>query len=575
LGTELITPVATNSQGDATSAAAILIVNPAPSAPSFTTQPQNTTVTAGANATFTIAATGYPAPNYQWQSAPAGSDTWSDIPDATSATLTLDAVTFAMNGMRYRCVVTNSQGDATSDAVTLTVNAPPAITTQPQNTSATTGANATFTVAATGNPAPAYQWQSAPNASDTWTDIPGATSATLTLNSVTLAMNGTQYRCVATNSEGHATSDAATLAVNPDSATIAAQELKKQLESTDPACATVTVTGSVDLSLVGGAIINSEKTIVGAGASSTIKGSLTIAANAGNTVILGVNFTDGQLAITGAKDIQVSHCTFTNAPVVINGGADNVTFSWNKFTATPANSGSAMTISNAGASTGIMLAGNYFTDSLKSDIPSVTNARIVMCNNYITATGNTSATIAGAGAQILSERNIYQGVNNPLVKHGSGKLRSLDNFTNATTGTLDPGMDTVFVPARSRLMYPAGDTAPFDAAAVAALIQASAGNTNGKNSPTPATTPNATARITATVTGAGSNATATAASVPADGGFTLTATASNFKPAAHQWYLNNFAIRGANTVTYTVADANAGAAYPFSGEGVIRLLPLG
>jgi hypothetical protein len=35
--------------------------------PAITTQPVNQSVAAGANASFTVAATGAPAPSYQWQ----------------------------------------------------------------------------------------------------------------------------------------------------------------------------------------------------------------------------------------------------------------------------------------------------------------------------------------------------------------------------------------------------------------------------------------------------------------------------------------------------------------------------
>jgi sugar lactone lactonase YvrE len=85
---------------------------------------------------------------------------------------------------------------------------PVTISTQPQSQSATAGTTVQFTVAATGVPAPTYQWQfnGAP--------ISGATGATLSLPSVTAA-NAGSYTVVATNDLGSATSSAATLTVNP------------------------------------------------------------------------------------------------------------------------------------------------------------------------------------------------------------------------------------------------------------------------------------------------------------------------------------------------------------------------
>src|SRR5207245_2355696 len=59
--------VVTNTVGTATSGAATLTVNPAPVAPTITTQPGNQTVTAGQTATFTVTASGTAPLSYQWQ----------------------------------------------------------------------------------------------------------------------------------------------------------------------------------------------------------------------------------------------------------------------------------------------------------------------------------------------------------------------------------------------------------------------------------------------------------------------------------------------------------------------------
>jgi uncharacterized repeat protein (TIGR02543 family) len=90
-------------------------------APTITTQPVNQTVTAGSNATFTVAASGTPTPTFQWQENLNG--TWTNISGATGSTLTRTAVTTAMNGRLYRAVASNSQGTATSISAMLTVNA--------------------------------------------------------------------------------------------------------------------------------------------------------------------------------------------------------------------------------------------------------------------------------------------------------------------------------------------------------------------------------------------------------------------------------------------------------------------
>lgn len=212
-----VTNVATVSGGGETdttndTASDVTTVNAAATAPSVTTQPTNVTVASGQAAEFTAAASGNPAPSVQWQVRPVGANNWSEIPSATSTTLTLSSVTAEMNGNQYRAVFTNSAGSATSSAATLTVNYAPSVTTQPQSQSVAAGQMATFTAAASGNPTPSVRWQVSTNGGTDWGDISGANATTLSFTAQ-LSDNGKQYRAVFTNSQGSATTDAATLTV--------------------------------------------------------------------------------------------------------------------------------------------------------------------------------------------------------------------------------------------------------------------------------------------------------------------------------------------------------------------------
>jgi hypothetical protein len=107
--------------------------------------------------------------------------------------------------------VTAGSGDWTFDASAEAATAP-AITTQPSATTVAAGANATFTAAASGSPAPTVKWESKSGAG-AWTEVAGATSATLTVTGATAAQNGTEYRAVFTNSAGSATTNPAVLTV--------------------------------------------------------------------------------------------------------------------------------------------------------------------------------------------------------------------------------------------------------------------------------------------------------------------------------------------------------------------------
>ncbi|MEQ1553114.1 MAG: GEVED domain-containing protein, partial [Ferruginibacter sp.] len=98
---------------------------------------------------------------------------------------------------------------------------PVTITTAPANATAVCGGNASFSVVAAGS-IPAYQWQSKSTVvGSLWTNIAGATSATLNLTGVTGALSGYQYRvlfsgaCTSPN-----VTTAATLTVNPITAAV-------------------------------------------------------------------------------------------------------------------------------------------------------------------------------------------------------------------------------------------------------------------------------------------------------------------------------------------------------------------
>ena len=191
---------------------AIQIKGVASSAPVITTNPTSQTVTAGATATFTAAASGTPAATVQWQVSTDGGATFSNVTGATSATLSF-ATTAAQNGNQYKAVFTNAAGNATTTAATLTVNSAPVITTNPTSQTVTAGATATFTAAASGTPTPTVQWQVSTNGGATFSNVTGATSATLSF-ATTAAQNGNQYKAVFTNAAGNATTTAATLTVN-------------------------------------------------------------------------------------------------------------------------------------------------------------------------------------------------------------------------------------------------------------------------------------------------------------------------------------------------------------------------
>jgi hypothetical protein len=169
--------------------------------PAIITQPQNQTVVAGSNATFSIFAQGTPPLNYQWYK------DGIEIFAATNPVYTINAVGAANVG-DYFVTVANTLSSVTSIVATLTVRFPPSIVQQPQSRSIFVGSNTVFSVTASGDAPLGYQWYFANS------PILAATNATLNLTSVLPGQSG-DYYVVVSNAFGLATSAIATLTVSP------------------------------------------------------------------------------------------------------------------------------------------------------------------------------------------------------------------------------------------------------------------------------------------------------------------------------------------------------------------------
>ncbi|MFN8483100.1 MAG: hypothetical protein U0768_08635 [Anaerolineae bacterium] len=160
--------------------------------------------------TFTVTAGGSPAPTAQWQVSADNGATFTNIPGATSTTLTFTAH-LADDHKQYRAVFTNPAGTATSGAATLIVHTAAAVTTNPTNGVAAVGSQATFTAAGTAYQS--VQWQVSTDNGVSFNDVPGATGTTLSFTAQ-FGDGGKQYRAVFISDFGCRTpTSAATLTV--------------------------------------------------------------------------------------------------------------------------------------------------------------------------------------------------------------------------------------------------------------------------------------------------------------------------------------------------------------------------
>ncbi len=180
------------------------IFDPPPVAPVITQPPAPLTVTEGQPASFSVTATGTPAPTFQWlfKNAP--------IQGAISAQFQIAKTTLGSDG-NYAVIALNSAGSVTSAPVALTIipaAKPVAITNQPLGLTVKEGGTAAFNVGVTGTAPITYQW------TFNTATLLNETNATLTLSNVSTNQAGT-YQVRVANSVTNLLSDAVTLTVTP------------------------------------------------------------------------------------------------------------------------------------------------------------------------------------------------------------------------------------------------------------------------------------------------------------------------------------------------------------------------
>lgn len=154
-------------------------------------QPTNTAVNAGNTASLSVSAFALPRLRYQWlfNNAPLAGQTSSSLVISNAQ---------AANAGSYRVVLTNGVMVTTSAVATLSINGapvPPQVTLLPRSQTAYEGQTVTFSVAASGNPAPQYQWRFK------GVDLPFETNPQITLYGVMTSSSGA-YSVVVSNSAG-------------------------------------------------------------------------------------------------------------------------------------------------------------------------------------------------------------------------------------------------------------------------------------------------------------------------------------------------------------------------------------
>jgi len=157
----------------------------------------STSVCVGGSVSFSTTATGNNV-TYQWRNGDVNLTDGGNIYGATSATLTITPVNISDASSNYNVVVTGACSvNVIPLSVSLLVFDAPIIVSAPVNQAPCVNGPASFSVAATGIGL-SYQWRKGTLNLTNGGNISGATSATLTINPVTISDVATDYNVVIT-----------------------------------------------------------------------------------------------------------------------------------------------------------------------------------------------------------------------------------------------------------------------------------------------------------------------------------------------------------------------------------------
>ncbi|WP_317898066.1 ice-binding family protein [Aurantibacillus circumpalustris] len=164
-------------------------------APNITTQPINKTLCAPGTASFTVNSTGSNL-TYQWRKGSVNLINGGNISGATSPTLIINPVAVSDSSLNYNVIVSGAFAPSdTSNYVSLTVNAPPSITSNASNQISCTNDLVNISVVATGG-ALTYQWRKGTTNLLNAGNISGVNTPTLTFNTITQADGALDYNVV-------------------------------------------------------------------------------------------------------------------------------------------------------------------------------------------------------------------------------------------------------------------------------------------------------------------------------------------------------------------------------------------
>jgi hypothetical protein len=330
----------------------------------------------------------------------------------------------------------------------------PSITTQPTSSTVCEGSDAVYSLVA--NNAITYKWQFRTSAAGTFADCPNnatydnETTASLTVNNVTAAMSGYQFRCIVTGgTTPDATSNTVTMTVNAygtwngsvnanwdnpsnwncnqvptasTNVTINSGGTQPVINVNNATCANLTINSGATLSFSGSTnVLDVKGTVSGAGTLNGTAGKV-IFSGTGAQTVPGGSYKDLQMNGTGAKTLGgnatvAGILTLTSGTLAL--GNNNLTITNTGSVAAGASTNSFVVTNGTGTLTNQNIGSGGKTGNINFPIGATTSSYTPMVIN------NTTGTADNFSAQVKD--NVYT---NYTGTTGSGQLST--NAVNKT-----------------------------------------------------------------------------------------------------------------------------------------------
>jgi hypothetical protein len=438
---------------------------------------------------------------------------------------------------------------------------PPAITSQPANTTVIAPAMATFNVAVSGTAPLSYQWQK------NGVTISGATTASYTTPATSTVDSGSSYRVVVTNSAGSVTSSAALLTVNAAAVAPTITSQPANMTMIAPAMATfnVAASGTAPLSyqwqkngiIIAGATSASYTTpatsTVDSGSSYRVVVSNSVSSVTSSAALLTVNAAAVAPAITSQPVnmtmIAPAMATFS----VTASGTAPLSYQWQKNGITIAGATSASYTTPA---TSTVDSGSSYRVVVSNSVSSVTSSAATLTVNGGSATAAVMVNSSSAPSTVAPGTMVNVGVQN-------GPGSSTDWIGLYASGSADTAL--------LNWVYLNGAQTPPVAGLKTAIVQFTMPSTAGthefrffaNNSYTKlATSPTVTVNalvVAPAITSQPANMTMIAPAMA-----TFNVAASGTAPLSYQWQKNGVTISGATSASYTTpatSTVDSGSSY--------------